>query len=194
MHRRIKCRMTHWILPAAALAAVAYAAGDARVEVFTQRVNEYVKLRETAKGKAPRMPKSATPEQMENHDKAMAAAVQTARAGAKQGDIFVAESRPLFLQILKTHFSGAANQNTREVARQGNPSREKEPGEAVPVIRVNAPYPKSSPLSSVSPMLLLQLPKLPKDIEYRFSGQTLLLLDTASNLIIDYLTGAAPGV
>jgi hypothetical protein len=46
----------------------------------------------------------------------------------------------------------------------------------------------------VPPLLLLQLPKLPADIEYRFVGRTLLLRDSKSNLIIDYMKEAAPGV
>ena len=44
------------------------------------------------------------------------------------------------------------------------------------------------------PKLLLQLPPLPKNVEYRFVGKTLILYDSLSNLIIDYLPGAAPAL
>ena len=87
---------------------------------------------------------------------------------------------------------GPENQNTRASIKEGNPKHEKAPGEVSPVIHVNAVYPKNAPLSTVPPTLLLTLPKLPKDIEYRFVGRTLVLRDRESNLIIDYMKEAAP--
>lgn len=104
----------------------------------------------------------------------------------------MAEARPSFVTILKTHLSGAENAATRTSARQGNPERQQEAGDTVPHVEVNAVYPASAPLSSVPPKLLAALPKLPDGIDYRFCGQSLLLLDTESNLIIDYIEGAAP--
>ncbi|MBI2688347.1 MAG: hypothetical protein HYX27_18750 [Acidobacteria bacterium] len=176
------------------LLASSVALGDPRVDAFTQRVNDYVKIRQTVNQNAPGLPKNATPAQIDTHVRALSAGIRTARAGAQPGDVFVAECRPLFFEILKANFQGASKQQVRATARQGNPARDKEATEAAPVIQVNGVYPFSAPLSTVPPALLLQLPKLPKDVEYRFSGNTLLLLDTASNLIIDYLKGAAPGL
>ena len=88
--------------------------------------------------------------------------------------------------------SGPANQDSRAQAKQGNPKNDTMAGEAQPTVQVNAVYPKSAPLSSVPPLLLMQLPQLPAGIEYRFVGSTLVLLDLEPNLIIDYMKEVAP--
>lgn len=168
------------------------AAEDPAVAVFTKNVNEYVKIRDAAKQKSSNLPKNSTPEQIQRSEQTLQSEIKAARANAKPGDIFTPEIQPLFRKILKDNFAGPANKEARETARQGNPTHELEKGEAPPAIQINAVYPKSSPMSSVPSLLLLQLPKLPKDVEYRFSGQTLILYDSLSNIIIDYMKGAAP--
>lgn len=173
---------------------LAAAVNEPALQAFQQKVEGYVKVRKTAEGKVKALPKNANPEQIHQYRTSLASLIREARATAKPGDIFVTEIRPIFLSILKDNFTGPGGRANRAVARQGNPQHEKEPGEATPKVQVNAVYPASAPVSSVPPMLLMQLPKLPKDIEYRFSGPTLLLLDTKADLIIDYMRGAAPGL
>jgi hypothetical protein len=41
--------------------------------------------------------------------------------------------------------------------------------------------------------VLLKLPPLPKDLEYRFLGRDLILLDIHANLIVDFIPAAIPG-
>jgi hypothetical protein len=108
--------------------------------------------------------------------------------------MFTPDIRPTFTRILKAHFTGSSKQENREIAKQGNPKTDLQPDEAKPVVQVNAAYPKSAPLSSVPPKLLMELPALPEHIEYRFVGTTLILWDNISNLIIDYMREAAPGL
>jgi hypothetical protein len=60
------------------------------------------------------------------------------------------------------------------------------------VLAVNAPYPDKAPRSSVPATILLSLPELPKGLEYRFLGRHLILLDSMSNLIVDYLPEVVP--
>ena len=44
-------------------------------------------------------------------------------------------------------------------------------------LKVNQPYPKAEPLSTVPPDVLKALPVLPEDLEYRFVGKHLILYD-----------------
>ena len=176
------------------LSAAGFAAVDTEPKAFTLRVENYAKIRKTAIDKVPILSKTATPEEIVNHENALVTAIRLARPAAKQGDIFTPESLPLFASILKNNMAGPRNAGSRKLARQGNPKHEDEPGEAQPVIQVNAIYPKSAPVSTMPPKLLLQLPPLPKNVEYRFVGKTLILYDSLSNLIIDYLPGAAPAL
>lgn len=60
--------------------------------------------------------------------------------------------------------------------------------------QINHPYPDPgiTPLQSTPPSILLNLPHLPPEIEYRFVSHTLILLDTRANLIIDFMTNVGP--
>ncbi len=42
------------------------------------------------------------------------------------------------------------------------------------------------------PTLLLKLPQLPKQLNYRYVGRNLMLVDTDNNIIIDYMLDALP--
>jgi hypothetical protein len=51
--------------------------------------------------------------------------------------------------------------------------------------QINGTYPDEKPLSTVPPNILAALPRLPDDIQYRFLGRHLILLDTRANVILD---------
>jgi hypothetical protein len=57
-------------------------------------------------------------------------------------------------------------------------------------LSVNGRYPDTIPMSTMPPDLLAALPPLGKDLEYRFVGNRLVLLDLQSHLIIDFVTNA----
>ena len=69
--------------------------------------------------------------------------------------------------------------------------RDTEPSPSTP-IAVNADYPMDQPVQSMPPSLLQQLPQLPRGLEYRFVGRTLIMRDVEANLIVDYLNEALP--
>jgi hypothetical protein len=59
-------------------------------------------------------------------------------------------------------------------------------------LRVNARYPDEIPLSTVPPQVLSSLPKLPEELDYRFIGERLILLDVHAHTIADYMDNAFP--
>jgi hypothetical protein len=65
------------------------------------------------------------------------------------------------------------------------------PTSAIP-FKVNAKYTENQPLPSVPANILLNLPELPAPLEYRIVGRNLILLDSASDLIVDYMLNVAP--
>lgn len=163
------------------------------VTSFQERLDAYVDLRKKATEKVPAVDKKATPTEIQQREQALAAAIQKARPNAKAGDILAADVKPLFNKLLRGAFHGPKSKDLRASIKEGNPKHENTtPGEVDPVLKVNAIYPKNAPLSTVPPTLLLRLPKLPKDIEYRFVGRTLVLRDRESNLIIDFMKEAVP--
>jgi hypothetical protein len=56
-------------------------------------------------------------------------------------------------------------------------------------LEINESYPANVPLQSTPPSLLENLPALPPEIEYRITGQDLILLDAKANLIVDMIRG-----
>ena len=151
---------------------------------FKARVDKYADLhKQLAKGAATQK-ETSDPAQINAAKTALAAKVQAARADAKQGDIFTPAIRPVFRRLLAPELKGEDGRDTKAVLKDDAPA----PG-TVP-FRVNAKYPESQPLPSVPANLLLTLPSLPAPLEYRIVGQHLLLLDTAADLVVDYILNA----
>jgi hypothetical protein len=59
-----------------------------------------------------------------------------------------------------------------------------------PPLQVNMEWPANVPFDYVPPQLLQSLPALPKELQYRMIGRSLVLWDHHANLIVDFLPGA----
>ena len=59
-------------------------------------------------------------------------------------------------------------------------------------LKVNQRYPDAIPLTSMPPDVLKALPGLPEEMEYRFVGDQLVLLDPHAHLIADFIPDALP--
>jgi len=180
------------VLSLARFGSLPGATSDEALRTFSQRIDAYVKLRKQLSDKVPPVDKKATAAQIQQRELALAEAIRKARGDAQPGDILTPEVKPMFNALLRNAFNGPGSAKVRASIKEGNPKHEKAPGEIEPVIKVNGVYPKNAPLSTVPPSLLMKLPKLPQEIEYRFVGRTLILRDRDSNLIIDYLKEAVP--
>ncbi len=162
---------------------------------FSARLGRYVELRKQQEAKLPPLKKDETDvRRIKAHGDALAAAIRAARPEARVGDVFCAEDKALFLDVLTGELRGPGTAAARETIKVGNP---KSPGTAAAaaapvVLEVNALYPEGAPVSTVPPPLLAKLPALTADVQYRFVGRHLILLDTRAQIIIDYIADAAP--
>jgi hypothetical protein len=154
------------------------------IKEFKKRVDVYMKLREDVQRNAPPLKDEATPNQINAHEEALAAALRHARKGAKAGDIFFPGIESYVRTVIAGETRGRTGASSRAAIKDGNPRVEGGP----PVkLAVNARYPQSAPLSVVPPELLLKLPELPKELEYRFVGPHIILRDAGAGLIVDYI-------
>ena len=155
---------------------------------FTKRVDDYVKLREKGASAAPvELQEKSKPADIVTAEKSMAQKVREARHGAKPGDIFTPATQAMFRRLLRpTLTKGADAADNKATIKDDAPAAKEVP------FKVNAEYPKNVPLSTVPLDVLLTLPALPEDIQYRFAGKHLLLLDVKANLIVDYMLNAIP--
>lgn len=151
---------------------------------FEKSAKEYSKLREQLEEKLPKLPKDATPEQIETHKAAFQKLVQAARSSAKQGDIFTPAAAELIRTIIKSEFKGKDRAELRETVLEADTKGI--------LLKINFPYPDSKEQTEMPPTLLLNFPQLPKQLRFRFVGRNLLLIDRENGLIVDYMTDALP--
>jgi hypothetical protein len=151
---------------------------------FQERVNAYIALHRKLEATLPGLPKDATPQQISTHQVPLAQMIARARSGAKAGDIFTKDTRALFRRYLAKVFEGQHGAELKALIMDESPGKLR--------LRVNGPYPESVPLSTVPPQVLQALPKLPEDLEYRFIGDRLVLLDVHANTIVDLIESAIP--
>jgi hypothetical protein len=114
---------------------------------------------------------------------ALADAIRAARRGAQPGDVFTPEIAARLTQLVRADIAARQLSDQRAIF------------EEVPrvlVLHVHDPYPSGEPRATVPPGLLIQMPPLPPELQYRFVDRTLILLDVDANLIVDFLPKALP--
>jgi hypothetical protein len=162
------------------------------IKEFKERVDQYVELQKKVEAALDPVDESDDAALLVKQKERFAEVLQMARPNAAQGDIFIPAVQPILVTIIKQKLSGPANaQALSMVLDEGNP-RGNEPSAVAPVLKANVIYPPGAPLSTVPPSLLLALPELPEEVEYRFVGRHLILHDTETNLIVDFILNVVP--
>lgn len=150
---------------------------------FQKRVAAYADLHKKLEARLPKLPKDATPQQVDRDQRAIAQLVVQERLDAKQGDFFAAGMQTYVRALLAEVFKGPAGAEAwKQVHDEPHPVR--------PV--VNKRYPDEVPLSTMPPLVLVRLPKLPAELEYRFVNNDLILMDVHAHIILDYVADAIP--
>jgi hypothetical protein len=171
--------------PGGAQSPPAQNAADAQaLSDFRQRVDRYVELHQQLEGSLPKLPKEATPREIDRNQRALEALIAKARRAAKPGDIFTPEMQVYVRRLLTRVFDSPEGRQLRSSIMDENPVRIR--------LRVNQRYPDTVPLSTMPPEVLEALPTLSEEIEYRFIGDQLVLLDPHAHIIIDFITRAMP--
>jgi len=151
------------------------------------RLKEYVDLHLKLERSQPALPTGATPEQIDTYQRGFEKLLREARAAAKPGDIFTPEARPVINRLLATVFGGPDGRQVKASIMDENPV---DPVELR--LTVNGRYPDTVPLTTIPPQVLQTLPQLTEDLEYRFIGDWLILLDTHAHVIADFIDNALP--
>jgi len=154
---------------------------------MTARLGEYVDLHTKIERSMPKLPKEATPAQIDKNQRALEKLVREARATAKPGDIFTPEARPVIERLLASVFGGPDGKQLRISIMDESQA----PPSAAKLV-VNSRYPDTVPLTTVPPQVLQTLPKLTEDLEYRFIGDSLILLDVHAHVVADFIEHAIP--
>lgn len=158
---------------------------DARIMAdFEKRVKEYADLHNKLERTIQPLPKESTPERIDQHQRELARLIERARGNAQMGDIFTRETRALFRRHLIGVFNAADGRELKASILDENPGKIR--------ITINSRYPDTVPLSTVPTQVLEALPPLPPELEYRFVGDRLILLDVHAHIVVDLIENALP--
>ena len=158
-------------------------------EQFVQKFAAKVKLLkvgngfEDGVGQGPLIEDAAIEKVQRHVQDALAKGLRAARAGAKPGDLVPAPvARQMAAAIVadfKRRSAAAERAAFSEVPNAPRPA-------------INQIYPAEAALPTVPPLLLMNLPPLPDNLQYRFYGRHLLLIDGDVQIIVDYIPNVLP--
>lgn len=151
---------------------------------FKKRLDDYLMLRSGITGKIPDVSETHDPVKISAREKALGQAIAQARASAKPGDLF-GDMAPFITQIVAKDWSTRSAVDRKAIFKE-LPAGAK--------IGINQPYPTTLPLLTVPSNLLVNLPMLPDDLEYRIVDGHLILRDRDANLVLDILSNVLPRV
>ena len=159
--------------------------GTALSKVFADAVGKYVQMQQDLNSSVPAQRPTNEPEQIADRQQQLAGVLANARRDAHQGDIFTNEVAEQFRKIIRKAFQEPGGRAMRQTIRERDPVKPI-------VLKVNTVYPDDQPRTTMPPTLLNRLPALPKELEYRIIGHALVLQDTRTNLIVDFIPNAIP--
>ena len=171
-------------LPGPALSRQPAQSTTVLVAEFNRRVHAYVDLRRKVEETVPALEITSDPVELRRAVDALANAVRAARQDARQGDIFTPKISQMFRQAI------AANSDGQYLQLLGLIYEELEG--PLPAAAVNARWPYTIALPTMPPDLLAALPRLPRELQYRFMHRDLILHDIDANLIVDFVVDAIP--
>ncbi len=154
------------------------------VAAFEARMKEYMALHRKLESTLPRFPRRGTPEEVDKNQRALGDLIKSARRDAKPGEFFTPGMQALVKRVLGEVLAGPDGKTVKASIMDENPG--------VPKLVLNERYPSSVPLSTMPPQVLAPLPKLKGELEYRFIGRRLILLDTEADIILDFTDDVVP--
>jgi len=155
------------------------------LEEFHEETDEYVALHNKLESQLPPLPAQAAPEQLQAHEIGLGDLITSARRRAKQGDIFGSEAGRLIRERAQTVFASL-------YGAQDTAAIQDERSERNVAARVNQRYPVDVPISTMTASVLASLPRLPPELQYRFLGRHLILIDVGARIIVDYMPDVLP--
>jgi hypothetical protein len=150
---------------------------------FSQRLKAYVALRTELGKKLEPLAPTASATHLQARQEALAVALRKARAGARQGDLTPPEVQTQIRETVRADF------RRRQPATQRAALEEVPTG---PLPGINRNYPEREALPTVPPMLLQKLPLLPDNLQYRFFGRHIVILDGDVEIVVDYVQNVLP--
>lgn len=152
------------------------------IDDFKKRVDAYEDVSGRLEAEVyPRTPE-LDPKEIHRHQKELAARIIKALPDWKQGAIFTPEISTFFKARIAEVVKGPDGANIKGAIFDDAPGDMQ--------VKVFTEYPTGVPIATVPAQMLSHFPVLPKELEYRFIGSDLILMDIAAFLIVDVIPNA----
>lgn len=156
------------------------------LQEFSDLVQAYAKLHKHQEASLSPLKQTVEPGKIVEHQHLLASKIIAARASAVEGAIFTPEVRKALLPIIQRHFRSRYGKPSLLTLKEGNPVKMR--------LNVNEVYPEGMPWTTLPPSLIQNLPRLPKEVEYRIVDRDLILWDVKANLVVDIFRQVIPSV
>jgi hypothetical protein len=154
----------------------------AALAAFEQSLQDYVAVQRRLARRTPPLQVTADPARIRTAIDSLGHAIRSERSGAQPGEIFTAPVAEVFRRRI---VCALGNFDAAVLLQEMEEDNETE----VPQLAVNGRFPWNSG-NAIWPSMLVALPQLPEDLEYRFVGADLVLVDVRADLVVDILKGA----
>lgn len=145
---------------------------------FNQRVRNYAELRRTAERDVPPLRITENADEIIKSERTLTRRIRDVRGSSDQGQIFSGQME----RQLQELFVVVVDAATRSAIMDDGPDEFD--------LDVNEAYPRDKSLATMPPNILLRLPALAEDMEYRFVGRHLIVRDIRANMIVDEIAYA----
>jgi hypothetical protein len=154
------------------------------VAEFNRRIKDYMALQSELESTLKDLPDKASPREIDANQRALGALIAKARSDAKPGQVFAPEMQAFARGVIRHVLEGPDGAKLKASIQDENPQDT--------AVQVNGRYPDAVPLSTMPPDVLAALPQLPEELEYRFVGNRLILLDAKAHIVVDYVSDVFP--
>jgi hypothetical protein len=158
---------------------------DSPLEHFQRSIEDYLALRREAKSHLPPLEVTPTPQRLEQAVDALAAELRHSRAAAGFGAFFAPDVQDVFRARLRRAFDAPG------CAEAAHRDRSENEHWHPPIVGSTFPWKTAR---STPPCVLAVLPTLPQELQYRFVGANLVIVDLDADLIVDVLMDAVQTV
>ena len=149
---------------------------------FNQRIQQYLKIHHQADVLIPHIKPTHSAKKILDRKHALAAEIIKQRATTEEGNIFTSEVDAYFDRLI--HSAYQANTAGIEASLEClSPVREEQ-------LKPNDAYPEGAAYTPMPATILLHVPELPAELEYRIVNKDLIIRDREANLIVDILRNA----
>jgi hypothetical protein len=152
------------------------------LDAFDHRLGDYLRLRSQLAAKLEPLAPTASASELAARQESLAAALRSARKSARHGDLIPPPVAAHLRAIVADDLRSRTAEDRRAALAE------------IPMIAVviNKTYPAQAALPTVPPLLLKRLPVLPDNLQYRFAGRHMVVLDGDTQIIIDYVENVLP--